>query len=281
MIYDFQANTARTGKYRAVSLEPYDILSTATKPGQGQGYFGDDDVKVMLYPLSDSKPCTAEEIVVHGISGNGFPTRLTLLRWQGIDKGYQAVHFVGNAGVVASPRQVDHLPISLVTTYNLLNDRGNLCQVVSFRRQSSPGFAATPVYFAAVAGQITLDFCSGPPNDPRFPESVVVALLRGYSPHGESSPTGASFLTNEAIATLPKELSGLGASTRDAIQVLGVTNPATAMPDSGSPRERRIERAEKGGGGVVDFGSSDLCRGGRNSCSRASPARHLHSRKPR
>jgi hypothetical protein len=85
----------------------------------------------------------------------------------------------------------------------------------------------------------TIDFCFGPPDDPVYPEGVVVALLRGHSPKGKDnnpSPTGETYLTPGASASLPPELARLREATPAKQRILSVTNEGTLAPypDNGS-----------------------------------------------
>ena len=76
----------------------------------------------------------AHEIIVQGFSGGGFPTRLSIFRWEGAAVGYPAEHLVGSARVVFSAPPE---PITEVTTYNRLNDRSALCDVQYYSRTAA------------------------------------------------------------------------------------------------------------------------------------------------
>ncbi len=106
VVYDAQVNRvpqapSDLSPYRPALLIPYKLLPDIyTK--KGQGYLGETSVTVSLYPPEDKNGCRSDEIIVQGFSGGGFPTRLSIFRWEGAAVGYPAEHFVGNARVVFS-----------------------------------------------------------------------------------------------------------------------------------------------------------------------------------
>ncbi len=213
VVYDAQVNRvpqapSTQSPYRPALLIPYKLLPDIY-PEKGQGYLGETSVKVDLYPPQDGNDSQDNEIIVQGFSGGNFPTRLSFFRWEGESVGYQGAHFVGNARVVfSSPTG----PITEVTTYNRLNDRSAVCDVEYYSRSPAATKDGLPpkVEFTRHDAAQTIDFCFGPPNDPAYPEGVVVALLRGNRPQdkeGNPSPTGATYLTLNAV--LPPELAGL------------------------------------------------------------------------
>jgi hypothetical protein len=148
---------------------------------------------------------------------------------------------VGNARIqIGSDGTVPTTGITDFTTYNRLNDRNVLCAVQPYRRLVPEGGSAlvdAPLEFQTQVLGFTIDFCFGAPDDPFYPEGVVVALLRGQNPTAAGSPTGASYLTSEAKISLPDLLTSLGEEQRAAFSVLTVTNPGTlgAIPAAGYP----------------------------------------------
>jgi len=241
VVYDAQVNRvpqapSDLSPYRPALLIPYKLLPDIyTK--KGQGYLGETSVAVSLYPPEDKNACRGDEIIVQGFSGGGFPTRLSIFRWEGAAVGYPAEHFVGNARVVFSAPPE---PITEVTTYNRLNDRSALCDVQYYSRPpaSSKDQAPPLLKFTRHDTTQTIDFCFGPPNDPAYPEGVVAALLRGNSPkdaENNPSPTGATYLTLDA--TLSPGLEGLKGPTPTKHRVLSLTNQGVlgAQPAQGHP----------------------------------------------
>jgi hypothetical protein len=239
VIYDAQVNLVpqapgNESPYRPAFLIPYKLLPDIYG-GKGQGYLGESDVQVYTYPVPpQGSPCTADETNILGYSGNPFsagsplPTRLSIFRWLGDSVGYSDAHFVGNAQVKATPTFSG--PITEVVTYNRLNDRSVLCAVQTFTRPAGEAGATLPpgLEFTEQPALYTIDFCFGAPQDPAYPEGVVVATLRGNNPgatEANAAPTGSSYLTTDAINSLPTQLKSLGETPRTPYPILSVTLP--------------------------------------------------------
>lgn len=230
VIYDAQVNRvpqapSTQSPYRPALLIPYKLLPDIYSE-KGQGYLGETKVTVTLYPPASGNDCRAHEIIVQGFSGGDFPTRLSIFRWEGEAVGYWGEHFVGNARVVFQGSG----PITEVTTFNRLNDRSAVCDVQFYSRP--PGTVQEPLpprlKFAANDAAQTIDFCFGAPNDPTYPEGVVVALLRGHNPEdkeGSPSPTGDTYLMKNAV--LPPALAGLKEAGRAAYRIRAFTTQGT------------------------------------------------------
>jgi hypothetical protein len=231
VVYDAQVNRvpqapSDRSPYRSALLIPYKLLPDIYTD-KGQGYLGETSVAVSLYPAQTGNECRGSEIIVQGYSGSGHPTRLSIFRWKDASVGYQGAHFVGNARVVASSPTG---PITEVTTYNRLNDRSAVCDVQYYSRSPATTKDGLPpeVQFTRQDTAQTIDFCFGPPNDPAYPDGVVVALLRGNSPKDQEnnpSPTGATYLTLNAV--LPPELTGISGANRTVYRILSFTNRGT------------------------------------------------------
>ncbi len=239
VIYDAQVNRVpqapgNESPYQPAFLVPYKLLPDFYM-GKGQGYLGETGVKVNLFPPEQNeKACRAQEITVQGFSDNsGRPTRLSIFQWDSQDVGYVGWHFIGNARIEAGDGAV---PITQTLTYNRLNDRSALCAVQRYTRPPSSNKDVPPgIRFTEDGDAYTVDFCFGPPDDPTYPEGVVVALLRGSSPKGKDnnpSPTGESFLT--ADVSLPSELARLRGATPAKLRLLSVTNEGAVAPDPGN-----------------------------------------------
>jgi hypothetical protein len=232
VVYDAQVNRvpqapSTQSPYRPALLVPYKLLPDIYTE-KGQGYLGETSDTVSLYPQNENE-CRGSEIIVQGFSGGDFPTRLSIFRWKDESVGYQGAHFVGNARVVFPTTG----PITEVRTYNRLNDRSAVCDVQYYSRVPATTKDQLPpqLEFTRDDAAQTIDFCFGPPNDPAYPEGVVVALLRGNRPQdGENnpSPTGATYLMLNAA--LPAELAGLadtGKSTPEKYRIISFINEGT------------------------------------------------------
>jgi hypothetical protein len=231
VVYDAQVNRvpqapSDKSPYRPALLIPYKLLPDIYT-GKGQGYLGETSVTVSLYPPQSGTTCKGSEIIVQGFSGSTYPTFFSIFRWDGAPVGYAGDHFVGNARVAFSTANE---PITEVTTYNRLNVRSALCVVRYYSRPPGATKKDLPprVKFASSDATQTVDFCFGSPNDPAYPEGVVVALLRGNSPQDQEnnpSPTGKTYLTLNAV--LPPELAGSSGSTPATYRILSVANQGT------------------------------------------------------
>lgn len=245
VIYDTQVNRVPQAPgveatYRPAFMVPYKLLPDIYG-GKGQGYLGQSGVGVyLLPPATAGGKCQAKEILVYGYSYDIFPTTLAVFRWEGELIGYVGWHIQGNVRLRAydaaspdprKPSATDNTGTAAVGVYvyNQLNQRSLLCAVRHFRR--TPPVAKTDLPpgldFKEIPEDYTLDFCYGAPKDPAYPEGVVMALLRGQNPTA-LTPTGGSYLTEEAQKSLPAELAELKTATRDRpIRTLSVTAPGT------------------------------------------------------
>jgi hypothetical protein len=232
VIFDAQVNRAsqepgNQSPYRPAFLVPYKLLPDIYT-GKGQGYLGETRAAFKTYPAPErGKPCQAQEIAIWGYSGDSHPTRLSIFRWGGEAVGYRGVHFAGNARVTSAESAQF---ITEVTTYNRLNDRSALCDVQVFSVPTRAGAIPSPIEASEKKDARTIDFCFGAPQDPAYPEGVVVALLRGQSPN-DDTPTGASFLTSDA--SIPTEIVGLKGSPRTSYRIVAISHPGTLAPHPG------------------------------------------------
>ena len=226
VIFDTQADTLperpeSPSPYRGSSIVPYRLLPDFYT-GKGQGYLGETGVEVSYSPApKGNAPCKVIEINVFGFSGTDLPTRLSIFHWVDKAAGYQGEHFAGNARVVWEVDPNVENRIRRVTTYNrLLNHRSLLCDVDGYLRPN-PDL----VVFIPDAAQETIDFCFGIPDEPVYPEGVVVALLRGDRTFGSPS----RYLLYGAI--LAPELAMLREVEHGAVNIVSVGNPAGIEPD--------------------------------------------------
>lgn len=210
------------GAYRPGNIVPY-LLLPDFYPEKGEGYLGDTDVELRLFPVTErGAPCRADEINVFGFTYGPLPTRLSIFRWQSREEGYQGVHFAGNARVESDIMPEGGNQISQVTTYNrLLNHRSVLCEVNRYSRVEAPN---SPAQFAFLSDPPTIDFCFDAPPEPVYPEGIAVALLRGRN-SGTGQPT--DYLLENAI--LPEELR-LDDPSREPYNILSVGNPSFVVP---------------------------------------------------
>lgn len=253
-IYDTQVNRVPQAPeveapYRPAFMVPYKLLPDLYG-GKGQGYLGQERVAVYTLPTpAAGARCQAREILVYGYGADSYPTTLSVFRWEGELIGYVGWHVQGNVRLRAydaasadptRPATSDNsgtAPIG-VYAYNQLNQRSLLCAVRHYRRTPAATKDDLPpgLDFTEVKGDYTIDFCYGPPNDPAYPEGVVAALLRGQNPTADS-PTGKSYLMDEARQTLPPALVGLkDAERKTPIRILSVSAPGTLgwYPPQGS-----------------------------------------------
>ncbi len=241
VVYDAQVNRVpqalgNLSPYRPALLVPYKLLPDYYL-GKGQGYLGETDVK--FYPYAPGQradrrattQCRAEELYFLGYSYLPLPTRLSIFRWRNPQEGYQGVHFIGNARVDAPGATDPATPVTEVTTYDrLANHRSLLCEVRRFERSGE----LEELNFIEKTSGFTIDFCFGTPNDPVYPEAVLVALLRGANPRSDGSPTGNSFLTKNAF--LDPGLAALGTANRQPLRIVSVINQGVvvAIPGQGA-----------------------------------------------
>lgn len=211
------------GPYRPAEVYPYKLLPDFYA-GKGQGYIGESKIEVFFAPAARLGPeCKTDEINLLGYGNEGLATRLSIAWWGGKAVGYHTEHFAGNARIVAEPRADAGKPITRVTTYNRIdNHRSLLCEAETFERLA--------LGFAASDDARTIDFCYAAPQDPYYPEAVVVALLRGQEPAGNEAtlPPLASFLLDNV--TLPPELKTLRNAERDPIAIRLLGNPGILDP---------------------------------------------------
>ncbi len=179
IIYD--AQQPGTAQQPAAVFVPYRLLPD-WRQGKGQGYLGEKTVSwSQAWVDPDVVEARPKELVVTGLSAGDLVTRLSLFRWLGIDQGYGVSHFVGNAGVLLGPSgRPDKSLIGEVVTYNRLNDRSRLCEKVVHTRQGTElRFVATQpaIVFCPLAANVT-----GVPDQPTYPEAVVMAWLLNEQP---------------------------------------------------------------------------------------------------
>lgn len=232
VIYDTQADTLQPqpgspGPYRPSNLVPYKLLPDYYA-GKGQGYLGETRVDLRYSPrLAEGDGCKTDEIYIFGYSGGELPTRLSIFHWAGPTAGYQGPHFVGDARIDVEMNAEDATSIERVITYNRLhNHRSLLCEVAEHARAPGPS-----VLFSPVTGAETVDFCFGAPDEPVYPEGVVVALLRG-KPTGAGEPAG--FLLSNAA--LPPELD-LRNGEPPVFSIVSVGNPSSVEHNPGLGKE--------------------------------------------
>ena len=177
VIYDTQPGTLQPqpdnpGPYRTSNFVPYKLLPDYYV-GKGQGYLGESTVRVLFAPaVTSGTGCKTTDINIYGYSNGPFPTRLSVFRWAGTDLGYQDAHFAGDAAWRRQLRLRDKS--TAVITYNRLqNHRSVLCD----GKDTSGPNLNVPTFIPDAALQ-TIDFCFGPPDDPVYPEGVVVDVLR-------------------------------------------------------------------------------------------------------
>jgi hypothetical protein len=242
VVYDSQVNRSpeRPGNlspYRPAFLTPYRLLPDIY-PGKGQGFLGESNVTLSYWPQPQPRAtCAVSETAIFGYSdGSNLPTRLSLFRWAGDERGYLSAHFVGDARVVTEANPNSTQPIQNVYTYNSFNDRSQLCYVRHYRRQ-----AAGQLNFTQIQHDYTIDFCYAAPPDPAYPEAVVVSTLRGHNPPVggvNNTPTADSYFTQHALdaSNFPAELAGLKNPTRTPYRILAISNPGTltTLPTPGT-----------------------------------------------
>lgn len=242
VIYDAQVNyvpqePGNRSPYRPALLIPYMLLPDFY-PGKGQGYLGEDNVTLAQSKPSGRQPqdCVADEIYVFGYTDGSLPTRLSAFRWRGKATGYAVAHFAGDAWLTADLPTDSSKPLGQVTTYDRLdNHRSLFCEVKRFVRQGEPA----DLSFPEDPGAYTIDFCFGAPDDPYYPEGVVVALLRGNQPKNAQAmpaPMGESYLM--AGVPLPPEL---GNPSVNPVRVLSVVNQGAVetQPEQGGPCDQQ------------------------------------------
>lgn len=232
IIFDTQADTLQPrpdspGPYRASNVVPYKLLPDYY-PGKGQGYLAETGVNVQYAPpIKQGAGCSTTEVNVFGFSGGQLPTRVSVFRWAGVDAGYQVAHFPGDARVNWTTTKQGQ--VNGATTYNRLqNHRSVLCEVGGFLRPD-----LNSLNFIPNAAVQTIDFCYGAPNDPVYPEGVVVAVLRAGPPPTTAGLT--SYFLDDAI--VPSELEFLTKPVHDAVNVVALGNPSsvTPVPVRGAP----------------------------------------------
>jgi hypothetical protein len=225
VIYDAQVNyvpqePGNRSPYRPALLIPYMLLPDFFA-GKGQGYLGESSVKLAQYPAANTKngQCATTELYVLGYAGGSLPARLSAFRWRGKATGYAVAHFVGNARIAADLSTDNSKPLSQITTFDRLdNHRSLLCEVKHFVRQGE----AADLSFPEDPNAYTIDFCFNAPDDPYYPEGVVVAMLRGNTPENTQNmpePMGKTYLM--AGVTLPPEL---GNPSESPVRILSVVN---------------------------------------------------------
>lgn len=227
VIFDTQADTLPErpdppGPYRAPNITLYKLLPDFY-PDKGQGYLGETGVQIRYFPaLVSGDACQVTEINIFGYTGTNLPTRLSIFRWVDAASGYQGEHYAGNARVESDIQPDGSNQITSVTTYNrLLNHRSVLCDVDSYTRPNRD-----VVRFIPDPAKKTIDFCFDVPDDPVYPEGVVVALLRGADPQNGVPP---SYLLDDAIVA--PDLDVLRRTNRDPINIVSVGNPSSVEPD--------------------------------------------------
>lgn len=177
VIYD--AQQSREQPQPAALFVPYRLLPD-WREDKGQGYLGETTV---VWSQARINPNASNvELVVIGYSAGGVPTRLSLFRWQGAERGYGVNHFVGNGGIVLRPTdRSDGSLVREVLTFTKLNDRSRFCERTHFVRQGDePRFAEDLP---------SITFCPQAPgaepttpSQPTYPEAVVLAWIWGDRP---------------------------------------------------------------------------------------------------
>jgi hypothetical protein len=236
VIYDAQVNVVpqepgNRSPYRPALIIPYMLLPDFY-PGKGQGYLGESNVTLVQYSSAGKRAegCVVEEIYAFGYADGPLPTNLSAFRWKGKATGYAVAHFTGNARLVSDVPSDGSKPLGQVTTYDRLeNHRSLLCEVKRFVRQEE----FVDLSFQEDSGAYTIDFCFGAPDDPYYPEGVVVALLRGNQPKNTGDmpePINESFLMADVI--WPDEL---GNPAETPVRILSIVNQGAVemVPDEG------------------------------------------------
>jgi hypothetical protein len=225
VIFDTQPDTLKPkpdspGPYRASNIVPYKLLPDYYA-GKGQGYLGETSITALYSPgVKEGEGCSTTEVNVYGYSGGPMPTRVSVFRWAGIDAGYQVAHFAGDARVESTMTAAGQ--VNAATTYNRLqNHRSILCDVQGYVRPD-----LTILTFIPNAAIQTIDFCFGPPNDPVYPEGVVVAVLRAAPPPTTAGLT--SYFLNDAV--IAPELQFLTKTNHDAVNMVTLGNPSSVTP---------------------------------------------------
>lgn len=176
IIYDAQQDVDT--QQPAAFFVPYRLLPD-WREGKGQGYLGETTVdwsQARIDPDIVDRP--ADELVVKGLSAGSVLTRLSLFRWLDVGRGYGVSHFVGNAGLILSAGAANDSLINQVVAFNRLNDRSRLCERVQHARQGNENrFTAGPpgIVFCPLAANAE----PGVPDQPTYPEAVVMAWLLG------------------------------------------------------------------------------------------------------
>jgi hypothetical protein len=137
--------------------------------GKGQGYLGDTNVTWEPLSVPDTLE-QANELLVQGVGANGRVTRVSIFRWGGMTQGYGVSYFQGSySATIEAGRTVGDV-VKQVVTLDALDDRSDLCERTVWTRQGESAVFA--------ASQPSIVFCLGsPPEQPTYPEAVVVAYL--------------------------------------------------------------------------------------------------------
>ncbi|HEX9115252.1 MAG TPA: hypothetical protein VGA61_04230 [Anaerolineae bacterium] len=200
--------------YRPAFLVPYKLLPDFFEE-KGQGYLGESDVQVRLWPgtTAGSAGCQAQEFAIFGANGNGKFNRLSIFRWNTAAGRFDDAHFAASSHVDPGPGSAGQQPITTVTTYDGFNDRSALCRVRVYQRGGGPQPPAATLSFTENTGSYTIDFCNPTPQDAAYPEGVIVALLRRPDlPAADENPIGDGyFLDSAARSSLPADLAPLKA----------------------------------------------------------------------
>ena len=231
--------------YRPAFMVPYRLLPEIYGL-KGQGYLGQSGVSVILLPGGSGADCKAKELVIYGYSNDTLPTTLSLFRWGSEKIGYASAHFQANVrlwavgpanSADAMPGAKTAKPVMDVFTFNQLNQRSLLCSVRHFARTAAPGADGLPpnLDFQERPNDQTIDFCYGTPQDPAYPEGVVVALLRGQNPDKNETPTKDSYFMPDA--QLPRRIGNprdKPAAHRSRILSIDVPGSLGQYPPQGS-----------------------------------------------
>lgn len=178
IIYDAQPNADVLQP--AAFFVPYRLLPD-WREGKGQGYLGETTVnwsQAWVDPTDQTRP--ADELVVVGYSPGNVATRLSLFRWLDQARGYGVAQFRGSYSLQALP--ADRQPgvlIAQVVTLNSLNDRSRLCQQVLYTRQGDATATFSPSLPRIVFCLGAQGLQTGVPEQPTYPEAVVLAWLLG------------------------------------------------------------------------------------------------------
>lgn len=254
VIYDAQQDAAQYDPQTIIPfpyqpsafLVPYRLLPD-WREGKGQGYLGNAAVRyelTSLNPARKEEDTVFNELIVYGKAG-GAVTRLSLFQWQGFQRGYGAVHFVGSYNVSINDRGPGTLART-ITTLERLNERSNLCKKTVYRRTAN-------TFEFPILEQPTIVFCQGTPTAPTYPEAVVLAWLLSSNQSAKDAlvQEGQQGAVNAAAAAAVGRVVSLTYESTAGSAGLGQGAESTAVVTSkvvdatGVAREHRWTLTEK------------------------------------